>query len=63
MSAPQLNRWNSAEHLKTKEDIAAYVAACHEEAGDDPEFMARVKAVVARANSAGQALNKPSSED
>jgi len=63
MSAPQLTRWNSVEHLKTDGDIAAYITACRAEAGDDPTFMARAMEVVASANLNRQALNKPSSED
>jgi DNA-binding phage protein len=63
MSAPQLTRWDSAEHLKTDEDIAAYITACRAEAGDDPAFMARAMAIVASANLNRQTLNKSSSED
>ena len=40
-------RWDSAEHLKTEEDIQLYLEACLEEAGDDPAFSTVVK--VARA--------------
>ncbi len=29
-------RWDSAEHLKTEEDIQLYLEAALEEAGDDP---------------------------
>ena len=32
-------RWDSAEHLKTDEDIQLYLEACIEEAGDDPAFI------------------------
>ena len=42
-------RWNSAEYLKTEEDIQLYLEACLEEAGDDPAFIAHVLDVVARA--------------
>ncbi len=28
--------WDSAEYLKTEEDIRLYLEACLEEAGDDP---------------------------
>ena len=31
----KLSRWDSAEHLKTEEDMVAYLDACLEEAGDD----------------------------
>ena len=29
------SRWDAADHLKSEADIAAYLAACMEEAGDD----------------------------
>jgi probable addiction module antidote protein len=44
-----LHAWDSAEHLKTEEDIAAYLDACFEEAGDDAAFIARALGTVARA--------------
>lgn len=42
-------RWDSAEHLKTEEDIRLYLEACLEEAGDDPVFIMQVLSVVIRA--------------
>lgn len=41
--------WDSAEHLKTDEDMVAYIDACLEEAGDDAAFIAHALGVVARA--------------
>ncbi len=41
--------WDSAEYLKTDADIAAYLDACFEEAGDDAAFIAHALGVVARA--------------
>ena len=41
--------WDSAEHLKTEEDIRLYLGACLEEAGDDPAFIVHALGVVARA--------------
>ena len=41
--------WDSAEHLKTEEDIQLYLEACLEEAGDDPAFIVHALGVVARA--------------
>jgi len=49
MSNLKLTRWDSAEHLKSDEDIAAYLDACFEEAGDDAAFIAHALGVVARA--------------
>ena len=42
-------RWDSAEHLKTEEDIQLYMEACMEEAGDDPAFIVHALGIVARA--------------
>ena len=47
-------RWNSAEHLKTEEDIQLYLEACLEEAGDDPAFIAHALEVIARAKNMNQ---------
>jgi probable addiction module antidote protein len=45
----KLNKWDSAKYLKTEADIAAYFAACLEEAGDDAAFIAHALGVIARA--------------
>lgn len=45
----QFSRWDSAEYLKTEEDMANYLDACMEEAGDDPAFIARALGTIARA--------------
>ena len=45
-----ISRWDSAEHLKTEEDIRLYLEACLEEAGDDPAFIVHALGVVARAS-------------
>jgi probable addiction module antidote protein len=45
----QFARWDSAEYLKTEEDMANYLDACMEEAGDDPAFIARALGTIARA--------------
>ncbi|MDO5646337.1 addiction module antidote protein [Paracoccus sp. (in: a-proteobacteria)] len=42
-------RYDSADYLKTDEDIAAYLEAVMEEGGDDPAYIARALGVVARA--------------
>nr|VFJ43583.1 MAG: probable addiction module antidote protein [Candidatus Kentron sp. FM]VFJ44384.1 MAG: probable addiction module antidote protein [Candidatus Kentron sp. FM]VFK06261.1 MAG: probable addiction module antidote protein [Candidatus Kentron sp. FM] len=46
--------WDSAEHLKTEEDIQLYLEACLEEAGDDPAFIVHALGIVARARGVGQ---------
>ncbi len=47
--ALKLRKWDSAEHLKTDEDIALYLEACLEEAGDDAAFIAKALGTIARA--------------
>ena len=47
-------RWDSAEYLKTDEDIRLYLEACLEEAGDDPAFIVHALGVVARARNMSQ---------
>jgi len=47
-------RWDSAEHLKTDEDVKLYIEACIEEAGDDPAFIVHALGVVARAKNMSQ---------
>ncbi|KAI9130983.1 addiction module antidote protein [Acaryochloris sp. CCMEE 5410] len=47
-------RWDSAEHLKTEEDIQLYLEACLEEAGDDPALIIHALGVVARAKNMSQ---------
>lgn len=42
-------RWDSAEYLKTEEDVQLYLEACLEEAGDDPVFIAHALGVINRA--------------
>lgn len=49
MGTLKLRKWDSAEHLKTDADIAAYLEACMEEAGDDAAFIAKALGNVARA--------------
>ena len=49
MTTPKLSKWDSAEHLKTDEDMAAYLEACLQEAGDDAAFIAKALGNIARA--------------
>jgi DNA-binding phage protein len=45
----KLKEWNVLEHLKTQEDIAAYLEACLEEAGEDTDFIAKTLCDIAKA--------------
>ncbi|OJA68068.1 putative addiction module antidote protein [Burkholderia ubonensis] len=45
--------WDSAEHLKTEDDMAEYFEACLQEAGDDPAFIAHALGMSQVARDAG----------
>ncbi len=49
MSKLKTTRWDSAEHLKTDEDMVGYLDACLAEAGDDAAYIAHALGVIARA--------------
>lgn len=49
MCAEKFARYDSADYLKTEEDITAYLEAVMEEGGDDPAYIARALGTVARA--------------
>lgn len=42
-------RYDVAEHLRTPEEMAAYLDACLDEAGDDEAFLAKALGDIARA--------------
>ena len=50
MSKTKLRKWDSAEHLKTDEDMAAYLEACLAEAEGDPAFISKALGTIAKAN-------------
>ena len=50
----KLKKWDSAEHLKTNEDMALYLEVCLEEAGDDAAFIAKALGTSARAKGMSQ---------
>ncbi|MGK5023458.1 addiction module antidote protein [Janthinobacterium sp. RB2R34] len=45
----KLSKWDSAQYLKSKEDILAYFEACLQEAGDDSAFIAKALGNIAKA--------------
>jgi probable addiction module antidote protein len=49
VSKVKFSRWDAADHLKTRAQIAAYLDACMEEGGDDPAFIAAALGDIARA--------------
>ena len=52
-------RWDPADYLNTEDDIAAYLAACMDEGGDDPAFMARAVTWPERAKRGRRTNNTP----
>ena len=46
--ALKLRKWDVVEHLKTDEDMALYLDACLEEAGDDAAFIAKARGDIMR---------------
>lgn len=47
-------RYDVAEHLRTPEEMAAYLEACLEEAGGDASFIAKALGDIARAKGMAQ---------
>ena len=54
MAEEIFSRFDTADYLETEADIAAYLEAVIEEAGDDPAVIARALGVVARARNLSQ---------
>jgi probable addiction module antidote protein len=50
----RIRDWDSAEHLKTEEDMVLYLQACFEEAGDDAAFTAKAIGTIAKARGMSQ---------
>ena len=46
----RFTRYDSADYLKTQEDVAEYLVAAFEEGGNDAAYMAHVIGVAARAH-------------
>jgi probable addiction module antidote protein len=62
MSKTKLRKWNSAEHLKTDEDMAAYLEACFAEASDDSAFISKALETITKANRMNQLTKDAGSE-
>lgn len=52
--AIKLRKWDSAEHLKTEEDMQAYLQACIEESKGDAAFIAKALGNIAKAKGMAQ---------
>ncbi len=50
MNKTQTSRYDIAEHLRTPEEMAAYLEACFEDANGDAAFIAKALGDIARAN-------------
>ncbi len=50
----KITRYDTAEHLKTDEDIQAYLDAVLEEGGDDPAYIIHALGIIARAKNMSQ---------
>lgn len=48
------SRWDVVDYLKTERDMAGYLEACMEEAGDDAAFIAAALGDIARARGMAQ---------
>jgi len=57
MKKIKLSKWDSAEYLKTDEDMVLYLEACLDEAGDDAAFIAKALGTIARAKGMTQLAN------
>ena len=54
MSKTITTRYDVAEHLRTPEEMAAYLEACFEDAGNDAAFIAKALGDIARAKGMSQ---------
>lgn len=54
MAKTTTSRYDVAEHLRTPEDMAAYLEACIEEADGDAAFIAKALGDIARAKGMSQ---------
>jgi probable addiction module antidote protein len=54
MPKTKTTRYDVAEHLRTPEEMAAYLEACLEEAGGDAAFIAKALGDIARAKGMSQ---------
>ena len=52
--AIKLRKWYSAEHLKTEEDMQAYLQACIDESNGDAAFIAKALGNIAKAKGMAQ---------
>ena len=54
MKKTKITCYDVADHLRTPEEMAAYLEACFEEAGNDASFIAKALGDIARAKGMSQ---------
>lgn len=54
MTSEAFSRFDAADYIETDEDVAEFLQAAMEEAGDDPAYIARALGVVACARNMSQ---------
>ena len=54
MTKETFSRYDTADYLKSDEDIARYMEAVMEEGGDEPAYIAQALGAIARARSMSQ---------
>ncbi|MCC7257718.1 MAG: putative addiction module antidote protein [Gammaproteobacteria bacterium] len=54
MTRETFSRYDTADYLKSDEDIARYMEAVMEEGGDDPAYIAQALGAIARARNMSQ---------
>ncbi len=54
MAKTKTSKYDAAEHLRTSEEMAAYLEACLEEANGDAQFIAKALGDIARAKGMSQ---------
>ncbi len=54
MTKETFSRYDTADYLKSDEDIARYMEAVMEEGGDDPAYIAHALGAIARARNMSQ---------
>lgn len=50
----KFSTWDAADHLEDLDDVAAFLEAAVEEAGDDPAFIAQALGAIARSGNVSE---------
>ncbi len=56
----ELTKFDAADYLKSEKDMAGFLDACLQEAGDDPAFITAALGTIARARGIAQLAEKTS---